>query len=849
MGFDYALVHLKYTIPPAVLLTWLYRPFFTKLDAYKVIYLVLVAVISTIPWDSYLIRVGIWSYPSHVIIGPKLYDIPLEEVFFFVVQTYNTSLLYLLLSRPTFQPVYLRIESGASRNPWRYTKLAGQVFLLGVIAWGWRCIKDNSMGTYTGLILIWAGPFLLLLWSLAYQFILTLPLTNTALPILLPTLYLWIVDTLALRRGTWVINTGTKYGVHVWEGLEIEEALFFFVTNALIVCGQLAFDNALVILYTFPHLFTDPSLLPSPVLLMRALLTPTSKYDAAQLKGLDEAVHRLKRKSRSFYLASATFPGPLRADLLLLYSFCRVADDLVDNASDANEAKVWIAKLRKFLNNVYSEKVGQPKVHAQICEDFPLGTQSAFLQLPTAKLSLRPLEDLVHGFEMDLAFDIAPLIKTSEDLRVYSERVAGTVAQMCIELIFYWYPSTLSTEEQRKIVAAGNNMGVALQYVNISRDIEVDAKIGRVYLPLEWLSEAGLSYDDVLKRPNQARIEALRKRLLNDAFSLYETTKDAIERLPVEARGPIRVAVESYMEIGRVLKQDNFKRNPRLQPYEFWSLMADATVIVQHLASVIIFCCCFVAIIHGRVSPVAVVGWASLCTVLAWFLWDHWMGQEFKTNASVPLAPPPATSEAVPGASSTLSPRAKQRLATAKSAVLIYAALLGLSPILKSLTQSTTSDSIWALSTWLLMMNVAFFDYSAGADAQLPASISTNSAMMASAVLASRLPSTTHVFSLTLFSIEIYGLFPIFRRQLRARSPWGHLALTVTLVTCAWGGLFVTLTGNGRGTFMAGAILGGILTILSMGICSWWLIGLQKYKNEIHGPWDPARPIIRRHWD
>lgn len=163
---------------------------------------------------------------------------------------------------------------------------------------------------------------------------------------------------------------------------------------------------------------------------------------------------------------------------------------------------------------------------------------------------------------------------------------------------------------------------------------------------------------------------------------------------------------------------DHLQRNPRLQPYEFWSLMADATVIVQHLASVIIFCCCFVAIIHGRVSPVAVVGWASLCTVLAWFLWDHWMGQEFKTNASVPLAPPPATSEAVPGASSTLSPRAKQRLATAKSAVLIYAALLGLSPILKSLTQSTTSDSIWALSTWLLMMNVAFFDYSAGADAQ-----------------------------------------------------------------------------------------------------------------------------------
>jgi hypothetical protein len=55
---------------------------------------------------------------------------------------------------------------------------------------------------------------------------------------------------------------------------------------------------------------------------------------------------------------------------------------------------------------------------------------------------------------------------------------------------------------------------------------------------------------------------------------------------------------------------------------------------------------------------------------------------------------------------------------TAKSATLIYAALLGLSPILKSLTRSTTSDSIWALSTWLLMTNVAFFDYSGGPGAQ-----------------------------------------------------------------------------------------------------------------------------------
>lgn len=42
------------------------------------------------------------------------------------------------------------------------------------------------------------------------------------MPIALPTLYLWLVDTLALKRGTWVISNGTKSGRHLWDGLEIE---------------------------------------------------------------------------------------------------------------------------------------------------------------------------------------------------------------------------------------------------------------------------------------------------------------------------------------------------------------------------------------------------------------------------------------------------------------------------------------------------------------------------------------------------------------------------------------------------------------------------------------------------
>ena len=63
--------------------------------------------------------------------------------------------------------------------------------------------------------------------NLAHQLILQLPISNTMLPIALPTLYLWLVDTLALKRGTWVIESGTKVGLHLWDGLEIEYGIKF----------------------------------------------------------------------------------------------------------------------------------------------------------------------------------------------------------------------------------------------------------------------------------------------------------------------------------------------------------------------------------------------------------------------------------------------------------------------------------------------------------------------------------------------------------------------------------------------------------------------------------------------
>ena len=125
---------------------------------------------STTPWDSYLIHSRIWTYPPNVIVGPTVFLIPAEQVFFFVIQTYNTSLLYLLLSKPTFHPVYLRgcklLNDGRRLRLWRWL---GITLITALIVAGINLVLQKNEGLYLGLIIVWAGPFVLLLWYLTCQ--------------------------------------------------------------------------------------------------------------------------------------------------------------------------------------------------------------------------------------------------------------------------------------------------------------------------------------------------------------------------------------------------------------------------------------------------------------------------------------------------------------------------------------------------------------------------------------------------------------------------------------------------------------------------------------------------------
>ena len=191
------------------------------------------------PWDSFLIRSRIWSYRPRAILGPTLLQIPVEEIFFILVQTYITSLVYFILSKPTFQPRYLRAHATTRAGvKWSPRQHCGHVAIVALAATGFGLVGSGGRGTYLGMILAWAGTLVMIPWYVpppsythqseplyrqsAQGFITRLPLSNTLLPILVPTLYFCIADTQALRRGTWVLSSDTKLNVCIWPHLEIE---------------------------------------------------------------------------------------------------------------------------------------------------------------------------------------------------------------------------------------------------------------------------------------------------------------------------------------------------------------------------------------------------------------------------------------------------------------------------------------------------------------------------------------------------------------------------------------------------------------------------------------------------
>lgn len=243
------------------------------------------------------------------------------------------------------------------------------------------------------------------------------------------------------------------------------------------------------------------------------------------------ACHALMRGgSKSFFLASLALPRRVRAPAAALYAFCRVADDAID---DSPEPAAALQGLRQRLDAAYA---GAP---APDVIDRALAGVVSELGLP------RTLFDaLLEGFAWDAE---GRSYESIEDLHAYAARVAGAVGAMM----------SLAMETRDACsLARACELGVAMQLTNIARDVGEDARLGRLYLPRQWMRDAGLEPQAWLAAPVfDARLARVIERLLSEAERLYARAECGISGLPRDCRPAIHAARLVYAEIGHALEQ------------------------------------------------------------------------------------------------------------------------------------------------------------------------------------------------------------------------------------------------------------------------------------------------------
>ena len=190
--------------------------------------LAVIALLYTTMWDNYLVANRIWWYSADQVSGLKLGWVPIEEYLFFVLQPLLTGLWTLTLLRNWKIPSFPE-----ARNPSVRWGAVASIALLWTFAAA-MLFAGWSTTRYLGLILIWALPPLALQFAYGAD-ILWQQRRLVVLALIPATLYLGAADAFAISNGIWTINPKTSVPVLIGGVLPLEELLFFFVTNCLIV--------------------------------------------------------------------------------------------------------------------------------------------------------------------------------------------------------------------------------------------------------------------------------------------------------------------------------------------------------------------------------------------------------------------------------------------------------------------------------------------------------------------------------------------------------------------------------------------------------------------------------------
>ncbi len=254
-----------------------------------------------------------------------------------------------------------------------------------------------------------------------------------------------------------------------------------------------------------------------------------------------------RASASSFYYSFLLLPKRQQMAMCALYAYLRRTDDLGDSSEPIEIRRVALAQWRRSLLRSQDGHHDDPLL--------PALTDT----VRNCGISLRHLEDVIDGVEMDLE----PVgYETFDDLAEYCHRVASAVGLACL-------PIWGCTSEAAEVPA--RSCGLAFQLTNILRDLKEDAEQGRVYLPGEDFQRFDYTPDELRAGVRNDRFRQLMQFQIARAERLYEAGSELVSHLSTDGQrilGSMTAVYRALLAEIKRLDGDVLSRRVQLSPWQ-----------------------------------------------------------------------------------------------------------------------------------------------------------------------------------------------------------------------------------------------------------------------------------------
>ena len=242
--------------------------------------------------------------------------------------------------------------------------------------------------------------------------------------------------------------------------------------------------------------------------------------DAAVLETIR---HRVEATGTSFYWAMRLLPHHRRNAMYAVYAFCREVDDIADGERPVRHKLAALTAWREEIDGLYA--------------GYPRHLITRALSEPVLRYRLRRRDFLavIDGMEMDARQAIC--IPDLATLDLYCARVASAVGHLSVHVF---------GDEGDAAHAVAESLGRALQLTNILRDLDEDARRGRLYLPGEILDRHGIRWTDPLAVLQHPALPAVCREVAAIAEEHFEESMRMMARCSRRAMRPAAVMAALY---------------------------------------------------------------------------------------------------------------------------------------------------------------------------------------------------------------------------------------------------------------------------------------------------------------